>query len=454
MNKDPVVIIGGGLTGLAAARALRQAGAPFVLLEGEARVGGLCRTEQVGNYLFDHAGHLLHLRPGKVRALLLSLLGNDVVEHSRRATVQAEGVFVPYPIQAAFGALGRERAQAILESYRAAAALPEGEIPSFLRWAEANFGAELVRLFFAPYNRKLFVHPLEELLPTWTSWSVPRPTPQQMERAAAGADPAACFGYNSTFFYPRAGGIELLPQRLAEGLGGSVRTSQQVVGVDVRARTVTVRHRPLEPGRPGEAGEEDADGTQRRERIRYSRLISTAPLPELLGMAAGLDPSLAAAAARLRWSSVLCLCLGTRGFTPRSEHWIYIPEEDAPYHRVGVPGNYSRRTGPAGAVSFSVEVAFDPRTPPDLKRLARAAREHFLRSGLLPMRAGLETEGSIVLPYGYVFHDRWREDHLPLILDALRREGVDSVGRYGAWEYSSMQDAVEQGLVAGKRALQ
>jgi protoporphyrinogen oxidase len=381
-------------------------------------VGGLCRTEQVGSCLFDHCGHLLHLKAGKVRGALLSLLGPDLAEHSRRASVRVGDAWAPFPVQANFGALGADRAQAILASWRRAAPVAEGERPSFLRWAEANFGRELVDLFFRPYNGKLFVHPLAELLPTWTSWSVPRPTPDEMERAAGvKGNPAASFGYNSSFFYPRRGGIELLPRRLAEGLEAGIRTGCRVTAVDAIKKTVTFV--PSGGGRP--------------ETMGWRRLVTSAPLPGLLAMTAGLPSSLTAAGPRLRHSSVLCLCLAARGFAGRAEHWMYFPDRSLSFYRAGIPTNFSRRVGPAGAVSFYVEAAFDPRRPPDLRLLARAMKRDLSAAGLLPAGAAIEAEGTIVLPYGYVFYDRFREDHLARVLSALRDAGVDSVGRYGAW---------------------
>ncbi len=435
---EPVVIIGGGLAGLAAARMLREAGEEFILLEAEERAGGLCRTESFGAWSFDYTGHLLHLRPGKVRGFLLSLLGHDLVEHARRAAVRVGETLVPFPIQAHFGVLGEERARKLLDGYRAAAPLAEGERPSFPRWAESQFGRELVKLFFRPYHRKLFVHPLAELLPSWTSWSVPRPTPEQMERAARpGGNAGSSFGYNPSFFYPRAGGIEVLPRRLAEGSEASIRTGARVRTVEARKRAVIAW----------------VKGSARPERIGYRYLISTAPLPDLLNMTSGIPLSLSAAALRLRWSSVLCLCLGARGFAGRPEHWIYFPDEEVPFYRAGFPANFSRRVGPAGGVSYYVEAAFDPRRPPDQRVLARAMKRHLVSTGLLPDQAAVEAEGTLLLPHGYVFHDRYREDNLPRILAALREAGIDPVGRYGAWEYSSMQDAVEQGMAAAKRAL-
>ena len=57
------------------------------------------------------------------------------------------------------------------------------------------------------------------------------------------------------------------------------------------------------------------------------------------------------------------------------------------------------------------------------------------------------------MPCAYVFHDLYRAENLDPILAALGEEGIRSVGRYGAWEYSAMQDAIDWGLTAAREVL-
>jgi len=40
---------------------------------------------------------------------------------------------------------------------------------------------------------------------------------------------------------------------------------------------------------------------------------------------------------------------------------------------------------------------------------------------------------------------------LPGILRELESRGVHSIGRYGAWEYGTMEDALWQGMEASRR---
>ena len=48
-----VVIIGGGITGLAAAYELAQRRIPFTLLEGSGRLGGLIRTDRIDGFTIE-----------------------------------------------------------------------------------------------------------------------------------------------------------------------------------------------------------------------------------------------------------------------------------------------------------------------------------------------------------------------------------------------------------------
>ena len=48
-----VMIVGGGLAGLACARALHLAGVSFKLVEAAERVGGRVRTDEVEGFLLD-----------------------------------------------------------------------------------------------------------------------------------------------------------------------------------------------------------------------------------------------------------------------------------------------------------------------------------------------------------------------------------------------------------------
>ena len=67
-----VVVVGGGVSGLACAQALRAAGRPVVVLERARGVGGRCATRRLGGQPLDHGAAFFH---GRDPELLTALRG-------------------------------------------------------------------------------------------------------------------------------------------------------------------------------------------------------------------------------------------------------------------------------------------------------------------------------------------------------------------------------------------
>ncbi|RMG87390.1 MAG: protoporphyrinogen oxidase, partial [Chloroflexi bacterium] len=106
-SKTPVVIIGGGIAGLAAAYELQSQGVPYVLLESSQRFGGKIRTEHIPNP--DGEGQFVvevgpdsvltqkpwALNLAKELGLQDQFLGTN--DDSRRTYVLRDGRLVPLP---------------------------------------------------------------------------------------------------------------------------------------------------------------------------------------------------------------------------------------------------------------------------------------------------------------------------------------------------------------------
>jgi protoporphyrinogen oxidase len=422
------LIIGGGLAGLSAAWHL---GRGATVLEAANVVGGLCRSYRREGYTFDISGHLLHFRRPEIRRFVAARLPGALARHRRRAFVHFRGKLVHYPFQAhLFELPPRVRDECLRGFFKAAGEKAAGAATpgDFEGWLRHHFGEGIVRHFLGPYNRKMWRVPLRRIDPAWAAWAVPVPTPAQVQEGGrSGAD--LRLGYNPVFSYPRRGGIGTLAEALARG-DMRLHLGEKVVGVDLdRRRVETLAGRSWD----------------------FERLVSTAPLPELLRMTRGLPPAVAAAAERLRCVAICVANVGVARPAARDAHWLYFPEPAYPFYRVGITTNVAPALAPPGCHVLSVESTLPFGTRSGCRERWDATRRGLERAGLLGRGEAPAVVDLVQVPYAYVLYDRHRARVLPGILRELEARGLHSIGRYGAWEYGTMEDALAQGMETARR---
>ncbi len=423
------VFAGGGLSCLSAARSFRK---DFVLLEREQRLGGLCRTDRVDGFAFDRTGHLLHLRHQETRALVRRLLRGNLGELRRDAWIFSHGVYTRYPFQENFYGLPPAVAAECLLGLFAAQWRKRrrgSARADFARWARTHFGEGVARHFLLPYNRKLWCVSPAALTTEWLGRFVPRP---DLRAAVLGtvSDRQSPAGYNATFLYPRRGGIEALIRALARAIPRRrVRTGLSVEEIDLRGRRLRL-----------------SDGSE----MGFGRLVSCLPLSELARRTRDLPPSLRREAARLRCASVYNLNLGIRGEPPHRRHWVYLPEERFLLYRFGYASHFSNAAAPPGCANVYTEFAYrGPR--PDPAALRRRVLADLRAAGVIRSAKDVLVEKAFDIPHAYCIYDRHRKRAVARLRRYFEAREVYPIGRYGRWEYGSMEDALLQGLEIGRR---
>jgi protoporphyrinogen/coproporphyrinogen III oxidase len=100
-----VVIIGAGISGLAAAHALREVDVRITVVEGAGRIGGKLRTSSVGDVDVDEGAESFLVRRPEARDLAVAVgLADDVVHPATtRASVWSRGRLRPLPARTLFG---------------------------------------------------------------------------------------------------------------------------------------------------------------------------------------------------------------------------------------------------------------------------------------------------------------------------------------------------------------
>ncbi len=417
---DPVVILGGGLTGISTAAHLR---APWLLFEREERLGGHARTDERDGYRFDKTGHWLHLRDPGIKKLVDELLPGQMVPIARRARIFSHGVLTRYPYQANLHGLPpeviKECLLGVVEAKLGtaeAADLPD----NFEEYCLRHFGAGISKHFMIPYNEKIWgVHP-REITAAWCARFVPLPNLEQVIAGAVGAGPPE-MGYNQSFLYPKSGGIETFTRALLTRVAADrVHTRSSPDAVDWRRREVTVGG----------------------ERFKYRALVATLPLPELLRRMTDLPPEIETQAARLRCTTLRYLNIGARGQPPADWHWIYVPEKRYPFYRVNVFSTAMPSMAPAGCSSICVEMADRGPIPDAAVRDTAAA---LVAAGALNDVNDVVFAEPKQIEYAYVVFDQHYYEATRVIFAFLEQNAIHPRGRYGSWTYNAMEDCVLAG---------
>jgi protoporphyrinogen oxidase len=416
-----VVILGAGLAGLSAARHLRDG---YRLLEAGPCVGGLCATTVDGGFRFDVTGHLFHSRDAAIRRWIAGLLGDSLVQVERRARIFSHGVYTRYPYQAnTFGlppAVAFECLHGFLAAWerREAHRRPPRDFEEYIR---RHFGDGIARQFMIPYNTKLWGVPPRRMSLAWTDRFVPRPSLDDVLAGAVGLNDRE-LGYNARFLYPRRG-IGDLP----EAIHGALRTKAELgvpaYAIDFRRKVVVTR----------------------RGTVPYRRLISTMPLQRLCFVLQGAPEWVRTAACRLRSTSLSYLDVALERPAGTDHHWTYVPEPRLPFYRVGAYSNFSTGVVPRGKGSLYVELA--SRGEFRRERLPAVVRG-LVELGLIRRASDIRFVRPRRISYAYVIYDHaWKKTRERLHA-FLRENDVMSCGRYGAWEYSAMEDALLEGRAA------
>jgi protoporphyrinogen oxidase len=98
-----------------------------------------------------------------------------------------------------------------------------------------------------------------------------------------------------------------------------------------------------------------------------------------------------------------------------------------------------------------VEISHKPTEQHSLEEILARARAGMERASILRPDDEIVVADVKDLHYAYVYFDRHRARVLPAILAELERRGIYSIGRYGAWEHTSMEDAIGQGKRLAER---
>lgn len=399
------LIIGAGVTGLAFADWLGDD--DYLIAEATDAIGGYCKTVLQDGFVWDYSGHFFHFRHREVERYLVARMGPAAVRTvTRDSRIWYRERFVDFPFQKNIHQLSkREFIECLVDLYFR----EDRPASSFRDMLYAKFGRAIADKFLVPYNEKLYATDLDTLDPDAMGRFFPYADFAEVLANFRAADNR---GYNATFTYPVAGAIEYV-RALAQGVdAGRVQLDTPVLEVDLGAHVARTS----------------------RGRVRYERLVSTAPLPRLLQMC-GLphDPAVYSA------NTVEVFNLGFDRKGPDGVHWIYYPQRELCFYRVGF---YDNILG-ADRMSLYVEIGRPgpAAVPHDASATLGEVLEGLRRAGVVEDHR-LVSHHRVVLDPAYVHITTASNADVRTQRARLGAQDVYSIGRYGGWTYCSIEDGI------------
>ena len=134
-------------------------------------VGGISRTVNYKNYLFDIGGHRFFSKSDEVEALWDEMLGEPFLVRPRKSRIFYRGKYYSYPLRAfeALRNLGLWQSTLCMASFFRWKLFPHKEVKSFEQWVVNQFGARLFGIFFKTYTEKVWGMPCDEMSADWAA---------------------------------------------------------------------------------------------------------------------------------------------------------------------------------------------------------------------------------------------------------------------------------------------
>jgi protoporphyrinogen oxidase len=404
------LIVGAGVSGLAYADRLGPAD-DYLVLESDAEIGGYCKTVSQDGFVWDYSGHFFHFKHRDIEADLVSRMqGQRVLRIEKDSRILwkdgAAWTWIDFPFQKNIHQLPRAEFLECLHDlhFRDRDAVPA----SFREMLYAKLGRGIAEKFLVPYNEKLYATDLSALDVDAMGRFFPHADEDEIVRNFTHPDNRS---YNSTFTYPEGGAIQYV-HALAAGVDPArISLSERLERIDLRQK---IAH------------------TSKGRAIAFEYLVSSAPFPRLLD-ATGL----AYDATAYTWNKVLVFNLGFDRKGPPGVHWVYVPQRDLSFYRIGF---YDNIFG-SDRMSLYVELGFPRDAEIDVPAMRARVLADLETAGIVADHR-LVSSHSVVMDPAYVHVTRASTDDLRAKRRILESRGVYTVGRYGGWTYCSIEDNI------------
>lgn len=414
-----VVILGGGIAGLAAGYKLLEAHIPNTVYESRNSVGGLLDNFEISGFRFDQAIHLSFADDEESRSIFDQ---TSFFAHKPESLCFETGTWLRHPIQNNLYPLPVDQKVDLIEGF---VNRPDISVNNYEDWLRYQYGDRFAERYPLKYTKKYWGVEARELGLDWIGNRMHRATLAQVLEGAF-SDSVPNYYYAKEMRYPKFGGYKRFLDPLIQDL--DLELNKRCVEVDLSSKVIMF---------------ESADS------VEYDHLISTIPLPELLKCVSDAPDYVKSACERLQWTSVIIVSIGLNKPTSLREIWTYIYDEDVLASRVYAPNLKSPDNCPTGCSSLQFEIYVSSKV--EVSPSATQCLENSIRA-MEKMEIAIRDEIVVTdvrtLQYGNVTFYSNMENDRKIVTDWLVENNIKLAGRFGCWDYLWSHQAMLSGFEA------
>lgn len=407
--KTKNLIIGAGISGLTLANYLDD----YLIIEKEHEVGGYCRTIRKKDFIWDYAGHFFHFKTEEFKKKFLDVIPKEEIIVQEKCTkILYKNKLIDYPFQTNIHQLEKEEFIDCL--YDLFTKEEKGKYDNFLDMLYGKFGKSIVEKFLKPYNEKLYAVDLTNLDVDAMGRFFPYADKEAIIKNMRNSENNS---YNNNFLYPKNGAgsfIDVLESNLDKE---KILLNTLVQNIDKENKIATLSN---------------------GEKVEYENLINTIALNKFLELTNDDNELLN----ELSYNKVLVFNLG---FNKKSkftkEHWLYIPDKECNYYRIGFYDNILNQD----KLSMYVEIGYsknDIITKEEIAKQLNLTLENLKKHEIIDEETILEEYIDLVMDPAYVHINYDTNNKIKNYFEKLANENIYSIGRYGGWTYCSMEDCM------------
>lgn len=406
------VIIGAGVTGLSYANFTHN---DYLIFDQSTIPGGYCKTIHQDGFTWDYSGHFFHFTDEKIKNYVFSRMEHQEIKKIIKNTkIYLKNRYIDFPFQKNIHQLPKENfIKAIYELYNLNNKNLSQNSSSFKEMIINNYGNEICDLFLIPYNEKLYATDLDNL----DSDAMGRFFPKaKLDEIIDNFFIKSTNSYNNTFIYPENGAYEYIKALLTDIPKNKLNLNEGIISINKENKTIL---------------------TSKNRTFSYENLISTTPLTNLFSLTNTQYNSKVFTA-----NKVKVFNLGFDKPSTNKEHWIYYPEKDIIFYRVGFYNNIlsSNRMslyveiGSSNNENENQEVELLAKVIEDLKKVGIITEQNLVSYNYLEMNPA------------YVHISKESELEKKEKMNELSDYNIHSIGRYGEWKYCSIEDNIKDAI--------